>query len=231
MTDCFLCASVRGLGPAVVKNKARVLEKIGIENEQFIQSPKVSVYSCKLPFYKNTYWYAIEDNRGIPACQSYFLIGPEEVYFLEGRSDPIHNINEYELILNRSNLLQYLRFFAGSICSDGSRFFIIEKAEDMEWKETPSAEYLKELNKQIFAPRIVEMAEECETPLWVVEAIVLYHTELFKASFELWEPGPVEMIDDALIVKELPIISDQDRLQHIGKFDENGNFTAWNFEE
>ncbi|MCB1316121.1 MAG: type IV secretory system conjugative DNA transfer family protein [Leptospiraceae bacterium] len=209
------------------EERLKRLKQAGIVDEQFVRNNAVSVRVCELPFYAGCNWYDIQDARSSPNVHAYYVMCPEDSYFLNGNSAVIHELNEKKkLLLNIGNVRFYLEFFSTNVHGESGRFLILDSADELEWKEPPEESFLDDLRLKIAPPRLKSTINSEKGTTYLIEAELVYENGIFSAGFRVEEDGTVSMEADAVLAGDLPMVQDLERLRFIGEFDEAGKFTA-----
>ena len=151
---------------------------------------------------------------------SYFVMHDNNgtVLSMDGKSIVIHELNSsVQLKLTENQVLDYILFFSSNILSQYGRFLIIDDVDDIAWKVNPSSEVRESLQNELYSPRLIRKTEkypEIPGSYWV-DVCLNYGDSLSKVLFVVTSDGSVEMMEDELFAKDLPVIRDIDRMKNL----------------
>lgn len=212
--------------PVEGEPRSALLARTGLPAEA-VSDSRVVLRRCELPCYENHDWFEVRDDRHTPAHYAYFAASADELVRLVGVSAPILELNRTApLKLGTDSLIRYLRFFCTSLVTNQGRFLILNSVDDIAWTEAPDESLLEDLSGRIAPPRVENRRTDAAEG-WHVQAAVLYGANLFSARFHVAPTGESEMLDDAPIAAELPVIEDLERLRHVGVIGEDGEFAPF----
>ena len=101
--------------------------------------------------------------------------------------------------------LDYLHFFTNWVHGSSGRFQPITMPEDLAIRLKPGATLPDALD--VFPPRPVPQdAGEAVDGVWIYEMTMLYGDGLFRAKMALEASGTMEMLDDAAVAADLPVV-------------------------
>ncbi|MEM7103019.1 MAG: tetratricopeptide repeat protein [Bacteroidota bacterium] len=124
---------------------------------------------------------------------------------LNSTTNPIHLLNErYPLNLNADTVEDYLLFFTKNTFSENGNYQIIEKSTKLLWQKQNSekAKY-QELIEGLEIGDVQNL--KMINNQWLLYKIFLHCGDLYVGSFKVFKDGNVEMVQDQLVVRSLPI--------------------------
>jgi len=180
----------------------------------------ITVFSMPLPFFSDAKLIRVDIKGQSDSFGQYALWHKEALYPLRGESEVIHQACEWDgFKLDDKNVIEYLKFFCMFVHGDKGPFMVIESLDDMNVtikpKEGTVAERnnnnlwsynelnLARLNELIVPARLIGKSDD----QWVITAIIQFGDVLFEAYFEVVGTGEVEMINDNVLVEDIPINS------------------------
>jgi hypothetical protein len=127
------------------------------------------------------------------------------VFHLDGSSNPIHDANELGPIqLNNSNQVSaYLRFFCVFVQGSDGTFPIIEYGNDIHWLSTATMDERRSVSRLIRPLVVWQDAQDNET--WLATGTVLYGVTLYHSSFQIDKVGMVNMTSDQDLATDLSV--------------------------
>jgi ATP-dependent Zn protease len=169
-------------------------------------SALAGAHCSDLSFYKRHLLIELRftSSRGLERV--FGLHGPDETYWLDGTSGPVHSANEAEsLALTDAMVHDYLRFFCYFVRGDDGAFALIESEDevvlasaDNNGKPAGDTSDLQArlANARSHATPLTKRPVDDEGGRWVVDACVAFAGGLFKTTLEVAANGAVEMLDD-----------------------------------
>ena len=180
-----------------------ILDKFSIIDETYPVDLNSDIKKGHLSFYVAEKIEIIRiksENWNNSELSIYFIKSDEQYYRLNGESKNIHEINKQTpIVLNKENVLDYLRFFCFFVHGSGGPFIIAEGLNQHEIPPDLTTEELQEIEKVIRPADLVGFDEE--TNEFIVMTTVFYFEGIFYADFGITKEGYITMIDD------LPVIS------------------------
>lgn len=170
---------------------------------------KVSAATTKveyrmLPFYDQVAMIRVKDPAWTPSnLYIYYLTDQGNLYWLNGTSPPIHEINSKAPVkITDDNVLEYLRFFCFFVRGEEGPFLI---AETMEDPYIPQG--LDDRTRSVVegTVRAASYEGKNEKGFFLCDAVVFYSNALFIANFAVQPTGMIEMLDDQPIAADLPV--------------------------
>ena len=204
------------------------LRHFELTSEELINDQRLTVQTCDLPFYEDCTWVEVADCRYRTPRRSYAIISQrnDQIYILNGESDPIHTANtDQPILLNEDCVGDYLDFFCGSLIGERSpgkksRFLIVHTMDDLEWRRECSDATREALSRDIRPPQITKDKDH-----YYAIASVAFADQLFRGEFKILFDGMVEMINDEPYEIDGELVDDRRRLPFIGTFKADGSFT------
>jgi CHAT domain-containing protein len=157
-----------------------------------------------LPFYPGAYLYeGLLGSVGGAAVFTFVVLPDKTIKLLDGRSDQIHQLNaSFPISLfTSSQAKSYLKFFCSNLVSMDSSFRIVERIEDVYWAKQASAFDRQKIVGHIQPLSLSKAAEG----IWKANGTTQFGTGIFTVKFEIMPDGKVEMLEDKLIVSDLPL--------------------------
>ena len=156
-----------------------------------------------LPFYDNVVLIRVKDPSWPPSLYIYYLTEQGNLYWLNGTSPPIHDVNNKAPIkLNEDNILEYLRFFCFFVRGEEGPFLIAEDMNDPDMPSNMDAQTRSVIEGSV---RPATYEGRNEQGFYLCDAVVFYSNALFIANFAVQPTGMIEMLDDEPIAGDLPI--------------------------
>lgn len=157
-----------------------------------------------LPFYDQVALIRVKDPAWTPRnLFIYYLTDQGNLYWLNGTSPPIHEINAKAPVkITDENVLEYLNFFCFFVRGEEGPFLIAESMDDPYMPKD-----LDDKTRSVIEGTIRPASYEGknEQGHWLCDAVVYYSNALFIANFAVQPGGMIEMLDDEPIAADLPI--------------------------
>lgn len=181
------------------------LEQINPIGDKYRVNPETtSVSWCTLPFYEQVALIRVKDPAWTPKnLFIYYLTDQGNLYWLNGTSPPIHEVNAKAPIrVTEENVLDYLRFFCFFVRGEEGPFLISEAIEDPYLPKD-----VDEKTQTVIANTVRPASYEGknEQGHFLCDAVVYYSNALFIANFAVQPGGMIEMLDDEPIAADLPV--------------------------
>lgn len=141
------------------------------------------------------------------------LLGPEIAFWVTGASPGLHELNNMRREDGKSHLdisteesaAEYLRFFCSAVHGDDGPFRIVPTSDELA-AHMKTGE-LFEIPDGVFSESaMVRVDSEADETAWQTNASILYADALFRGHFRIQRSGTVAMLEDDVIVNELPAI-------------------------
>lgn len=170
---------------------------------------KVSVATTKvdyrmLPFYDQVAMIRIKDPAWTPSnLYLYYLTDQGNLYWLNGTSPPIHEINAKAPVkITDDNVIEYLKFFCFFVRGEEGPFLIAESMEDPYIPKN-----VDERTRSVIEGTIRPASYEGKNDkgFFLCDAVVFYSNALFIANFAVQPGGMIEMLDDEPIAADLSV--------------------------
>lgn len=170
---------------------------------------KVNVNTTKvdyrmLPFYDSVAMIRVKDPAWTPSnLYIYYLTDQGNLYWLNGTSPPIHEINAKAPVkITEDNVLEYLKFFCFFVRGEEGPFLIAESMEDPYIPKNVD-ERTRSVIEGTIRPASYEGTND--KGFLLCDAVVFYSNALFIANFAVQPGGMIEMLDDEPIAADLSI--------------------------
>lgn len=191
--------------PVQGEELAGFLDQINPIGDKYkVDAATTLVHWCPLPFYEQVALIRVKDPAWSPKnLFIYYLTDQGNLYWLNGTSPPIHEVNAKAPIrITEDNVLDYLRFFCFFVRGEEGPFLISESMDD------PYIPKVKEEQiKSVIENTVREASYEGknEQGYFLCDAVVYYSNALFIANFAVQPGGMIEMLDDEPIAADLPV--------------------------
>ncbi len=169
-----------------------------------VSAETTQVHWRMLPFYDQVALIRVKDPSWTPRnLFIYYLTDQGNLYWLNGTSPPIHEVNAKAPIkVTEENVLDYLRFFCFFVRGEEGPFLIAEQMDDPYLPKE-----LDDKTRMVIEGTIREASFEGmnEQGHFLCDAVVYYSNALFIANFAVQPGGMIEMLDDEPIAADLPV--------------------------
>lgn len=187
-----------------------------------VSPPTTKVEYRMLPFYDSVAMIRVKDPAWTPAnLYIYYLTDQGALYWLNGTSPPIHEVNAKAPIkITEENVLEYLRFFCFFVRGEEGPFLIAESADDPYIPKNVD-ERTKSVIEGTIRPASYEGIGDTSDPkllkalqqsnldpsreVFMCDAVVYYSNALFIANFAVHAGGMIIMLDDEPIAADLSV--------------------------
>lgn len=191
--------------PVQGEELAGFLDQINPIGDKYSVTPNTTVVEWRpLPFYDQVALIRVKDPSWTPKnLFIYYLTDQGNLYWLNGTSPPIHEVNAKAPIkITDENVLDYLRFFCFFVRGEEGPFLIAESMED-----TYIPKQLDDKTRMVIEGTVREASFESKDANgnWMCDAVVYYSNALFIANFSVQPSGMIEMLDDEPIAADLPV--------------------------
>jgi hypothetical protein len=181
------------------------LEQINPIGDKYRVNPETTqVGYCKLPFYEHVALIRVKDPAWTPKnLFIYYLTDQGNLYWLNGTSPPIHEVNAKAPIrVTEENVLDYLRFFCFFVRGEEGPFLISESSDDPYLPKDVDDKTRMVIENTV---RPASFEGKNEQGHFLCDAVVYYSNALFIANFAVQPGGMIEMLDDEPIAADLPV--------------------------
>lgn len=170
------------------------------------------VMSRELPFYPGSKFLDLADHRTLPPARRFAIIAKNKAHILDFTNQPIYELNEsYPLQLTIDNVTDYVRFFFSFVRGRHGRFLIIESVDDIPWREEPAPSGRKAIGKMVAPMAVSEIPAPLgagHTKTYHLSAYMLFKDSLFRADIEVADTGQVKILQETLLIEDIPVIDD-----------------------
>jgi hypothetical protein len=161
---------------------------------------RATVRQYSLPFYQNARLIELRNEAWRPVgARRFFLQVGSDICSLEGRSQPIYDVNAlHPVALNDRNVLEYCAFFCFFVQGEAGPFFILDRLD--------SAFIPDGMDREIILPafRTPTLVSGDGDSGWLISAAVYYSNAIFHADFFVHPNGRVDMKNDRPLLTDLP---------------------------
>lgn len=184
---------------------AGFLEQVGpIGGKYKVSTASTKVEFRMLPFYDQVAMIRVKDPAWTPSSlYIYYLTDQGNLYWLNGTSPPIHEINgKAPVKITDDNVLEYLRFFCFFVRGEEGPFLIAETMDDPYIPKN-----LDDRTRSVVEGTVRPASYEGknEKGFFLCDAVVFYSNALFIANFAVQPTGMIEMLDDQPIAGDLGV--------------------------
>lgn len=181
------------------------LEQVGpIGGKHKVSPASTKVEYRMLPFYDQVAMIRVKDPAWTPSnLYIYYLTDQGNLYWLNGTSPPIHEINAKAPVkITDDNVLEYLRFFCFFVRGEEGPFLIAETMDD-PYIPRQTDERTRSVIEGTVRPASYEGKND--KGFFLCDAVVFYSNALFIANFAVQPGGMIEMLDDEPIAADLAV--------------------------
>lgn len=181
------------------------LERVGVIGEKYKVNPATTRVDYRmLPFYDQVAMIRVKDPAWSPKnLYIYYLTDQGNLYWLNGTSPPIHEVNAKAPVkITDNNVLEYLKFFCFFVRGEEGPFLIAESTDDPYIPKN-----VDERTRSVIEGTIRPAAYESrsENGNFMCDAVVFYSNALFIANFAVEPGGMIRMVDDEPIATDLSV--------------------------
>lgn len=189
------------------EKSARILSEINAHLDPVpFSMESTTVRAHKLPFYKNYELYELTDLSAVPGARKYAIYKPGDVNVINWTNQSIYETNEKAPIaLDRSSVVEYVKFFFNYVRGRHGRFLIIETIDDIRWQVEPPLQGRKVMQEMLEPVTVVSEDEEGG---FVLHAFMVFKDSLFKTKVHVKKDGLVSMSDEELKIEGMPVLQD-----------------------
>ena len=191
--------------PVQGEELAGFLEQINpVGGKHKVDAQTTQVHWRTLPFYESVALIRVKDPAWTPRnLFIYYLTDQGNLYWLNGTSPPIHEVNSKAPIkVTEDNVLEYLRFFCFFVRGEEGPFLIAESMQD-DYIPKDLDDKTRSVIEGTIRPATYEGMNE--QGHFLCDAVVYYSNALFIANFAVQPGGMIEMLDDEPIAADLPV--------------------------
>lgn len=200
MSAPYLVLEQQGSTEVEKQERQQILERVqSLEQVEHPNAQSTTINRFELPFYSDVDLLVLKNDRWInPRARLCFLDHDGSLSWLDGRSPPIHLVNEKaDLRITEANVLNYLSFFCFFVRGERGPFLIVDRLENPFIPDAADARTLENL----FRPPKVQGQDHNGD--WRVSALVYYADAVFFADFLVQLNGMVEMMEDWPVTADL----------------------------
>lgn len=189
--------------PVEGEELAGFLEQVNPIGGKYKVSPATTKVEYRmLPFYDQVAMIRVKDPAWTPSnLYIYYLTDQGNLYWLNGTSPPIHEVNAKAPIkITEDNVLEYLRFFCFFVRGEEGPFLIAESVDDPYIPKNAD-----EKTRSVIEGTVRPAAYEGQNDkgFFMCDAVVYYSNAMFIANFAVQPGGMIEMLDDEPIAGDL----------------------------
>lgn len=184
--------------PKFIENVNPIGDKYEVSAEKtYIDSRSLPFYdSVKLIRVKNPEW----SERSLFI---YYLSNNGDLYWLNGTSPPIHEVNaKANIKLTPENSLTYLEFFSFFVRGEEGPFALVQSIEDTYMPKLVDEE-TRAAYKETIHEAFYEGLNEDNQFMWTCS--IYYANAIFESRFAIDQSGMIEMISDLPVLADLPV--------------------------
>ncbi len=188
-------------------NAALILERVNPLIDGTNYDPvKATVMSIDLIFYHGYQFLDISDHTSNPKRQHYVIYSDDVIHVIDYSNEPIYKLNQTAaIILDNDTIKEYARFFFTYVAGRHGRFLIVENVDDIAWKEDPPPNARKAIGDMI---RPLEIKDQHDDGTYILSSHMVFKDGLFKTEIVIKEDGTVSLMNEELLIEDMPIIDD-----------------------
>jgi len=177
-----------------------VLEGKGFDPE------KSSVLSLDLAFYPGYVLVELTDYDSLPSLKKYVVMKDDDIIVLNWTNAPVYDLNKkLPIQITGDSVLDYVRFFFTYVKGKHGRFIIVERVDDIDWKEEPPPNARKAVSKFLQPLKILEKQADGS---YLIDTRMIFKNSLFASKVKVDKNGFVSIFDEELLIEEMPVLDD-----------------------
>lgn len=192
-----------------IEEIATILDVLNEQIDGTIFDPlETTILAIDLLFYPGYRFLSVADNATIPPLQRYVFQKKDALEFtiIDWSYKTIQKMNGLAPIkITEENVIEYVRFYFGHVRGRHGPFIICETANHIRWKEEPSAEIKRSLNKALSPLHIAETKKD---GTYVINAFMMLKGALFGVQIFAQPNGRITMSDHQIIMEDIPVLDD-----------------------
>jgi len=174
-----------------------------LENVSFDPSG-TKITSRDLPFYPKH--MAVEIDDGDKTRHAIYNERHGEVFPITWRNDVIYHLNDIIPVeVDRDTVVEYVKFFFHFVKGRHGRFMLIDNASEIDWTQAPDKKGVQALDRMIQPLHVEEISSDAT---YTLPSYMIFKDSLFKADAKVEENGLVNLVDEELLVEDLPVNED-----------------------
>lgn len=171
-----------------------------------VSADTIDILSASLPFYPGYRLLELTDRSSSPIKRRFVIYRGDDIVFMDYTNTPIYELNKRAPIsFTRDTLFDYVRFFFRFVRGRHGRFIVTESLDDIQWREEPSVNSRKSLDKMIEPLFIKEINDDGS---YILGANVIFKDALFGCNINVKQNGIIRLSDENLLVESLPVVDD-----------------------
>ena len=171
-----------------------------------VSADTIDILSASLPFYPGYRLLELTDRSTSPIKRRFVIYRGDDIVFMDYTNTPIYELNKRAPIsFTRDTLFDYVRFFFRFVRGRHGRFVVTESLDDIQWREEPSVNSRKSLDKMIEPLFIKEINDDGS---YILGANVIFKDALFSCNINVKQNGIIRLSDESLLVESLPVVDD-----------------------
>ncbi len=171
-----------------------------------VSADTIDILSASLPFYPGYRLLELTDRSTSPIKRRFVIYQNDDIVFMDYTNVPIYELNNrVPIVLTKETLFDYVRFFFRFVRGRHGRFIVTESLDDIQWREEPSVNNRRSLDKMIEPLHIKEINDDGS---YVLLANVIFKDALFGCNINVKQNGIIRLSDENLLVEALPVVDD-----------------------
>ncbi|MCB1532223.1 MAG: hypothetical protein KDJ35_05070 [Alphaproteobacteria bacterium] len=167
---------------------------------------ETTIMAVDMPFYPGYRFLEISNHSVSPPMERFVVYSPENFTVLDFSNEPIYALNkDVPILLDDSTVCEYVRFFFTHVRGRHGRFLISEGVDDIQWKEEPPPAARKAIGKML---KVLDIKEKGKDGSYKMEATMMFKDSLFKSDVEVSPEGAVSLVNEELLVEDMPVLDD-----------------------
>lgn len=166
----------------------------------------IDILSASLSFYPGYRLLELTDRSSSPVKKRFVIYMGDDVVFMDYTNVPIYELNKrVSIVLTKETLFDYVRFFFRFVRGRHGRFIVTESLDDIQWREEPSVNGRRSLDKMIEPLFIKEINDDGS---YILGANVIFKDALFACNINVKQNGIIRLSDENLLIESLPVVDD-----------------------
>ena len=187
-----------------LRDTKSILKILNNRSDRSFDPEKTTIMAANTSFYEGYRFLDVKDHSTFPAIKRYALYNKDskDCRMVNFSAAMVEQMNaDTPILLTSNNVLDYVRFYFDVVIGVHGKFSIVEAIDDIPWLDDPTAQMRRSLGSVI---EDVELTEETEES-FQIGATVLFKNALFDMNVIVERDGTVEIRDQDLLVKDMPV--------------------------
>ena len=160
-----------------------------------------------LSFYPGTRFLDMADHTHMPAARRFVLQKKDDFVVLDFTNAPLYALNtRCPVRLDKHTVTDYVRFFFQFVRGRHGRFLIVESVDDIQWREDPPPAARRAIGKLI--QPLTSMPSDSSEKVFHLQSQMIFKDSLFQSDITVTDSGMVSLLNEKLLVEDLPVLDD-----------------------